>query len=85
MTPWTAPCQASLSIPNSQRLLKLMSIDLVMPSNHLILCRPLLLLPSVVPSIRVFNPPAMQETYVQSLGWEDTLEDDIATHSSFIA
>ena len=53
-TPWTAPHQASLSITNSQSLLKLMSIGLVMPSNHLILCRPLLLLPSVFPSIRVF-------------------------------
>ena len=47
-------CQASLSITNSQSLLKLMSIKLVMPSNHLILCRPLLLLPSIFPSIRVF-------------------------------
>ena len=53
--PWTAACQASLSITNSQSLLKLMSIKLVMPSNHLILCRPLLLLPSVFPSIRVFS------------------------------
>ena len=44
-TPWTAACQASLSITNSQSLLKLMSIELMMPSNHLILCRPLLLLP----------------------------------------
>ena len=54
-TPWTAACQASLSITNSRRLLKLMSIELVMPSNHLILCRPLLLLPSIFPSIRVFS------------------------------
>ena len=52
-TPWTAASQASLSITNSWNLLKLMSIELVMPSNHLILCRPLLLLPSI-PSIRVF-------------------------------
>ena len=51
MTPWTATCQASLSITNSQSLLKHMSIELVMPSNRLILCRPLLLLPSVFPSI----------------------------------
>ena len=51
-TPWTAARQASLSITNSQSLLKLMSIELVMPSNHLILCRPLLLLLSVFPSIR---------------------------------
>ena len=53
MTPWTAACQASLSITNSQSLLKLMSIKLMMPSNHLILCHPLLLLPSIFPSIRV--------------------------------
>ena len=54
-TPGTAAHQASLSITNSQSLLKLMSIESVMPSNHLILCRPLLLLPSVFPSIRVFS------------------------------
>ena len=55
MTPWTAACQALLSITNSQTLLKLTSIELVMPSNHLILCHPLLLPPSVFPSIRVFS------------------------------
>ena len=54
-TPWTAAYQASLSITNSWTLLKLMSIKLVMPSNHLILCCSLLLLPSVFPSIRVFS------------------------------
>ena len=54
MTAWTAARQPSLSITNSRSLLKLMSIELVMPSNHLILCRPLLLLPSIFPSIRVF-------------------------------
>ena len=54
-TPWTAAHQASLSITNSQRLLKLKSIESVMPSNHLMLCRPLLLLPSIFPSIRVFS------------------------------
>ena len=54
VTPWTAACQASLSITNSQSWLKLMSIESVMPSNHLILCRPLLL-PSIFPSIRVFS------------------------------
>ena len=53
-TPWTA-CQASLSITNSQSLLKLMCIESVMPSNHLILCRPLLLPPSIFPNIRVFS------------------------------
>ena len=55
MIPWTAACQASLSITNSQSLLKLMSIESVMPSNHLILCHPPLLLPSIFPSIRVFS------------------------------
>ena len=54
-TPWTEARQASLSITNSQSLLKLMCIESVMPSNHLILCRPLLLLPSLCPSIRVFS------------------------------
>ena len=55
VTPWAAACQASLSITNSQSLLKLMSIELVMPSNHLILCWPLLFLPLVFLSIRVFS------------------------------
>ena len=55
MTPWAAACQASLCITNSQSLLRLMSIESVMPSNHLILCRHLLLLPSVFPGIRVFS------------------------------
>ena len=54
-TPWTAAHQASLSITNSQSLLKLMSFELVMPSNYLILCHPLLLLPSIFPNIRVFS------------------------------
>ena len=54
-TPWTVAPQASLSIINSRSLLKLKSIELVMPSNHLILCHPLLLLPSVLCSIRVFS------------------------------
>ena len=55
VTPWSAACQASLSITNSQSLPKLMSIESVMPSNHLIICRPLVLLPSIFPSIRVFS------------------------------
>ena len=55
VTPWTAACQASLSITNFQSLLKLMSIESMMPSNHLILCCPLLLLPSIFPSVRVFS------------------------------
>ena len=55
VTPWTAARQASLSFTISQSLLKFISIELVMPSNHLILCHPLLLLPSIFPSIRVFS------------------------------
>ena len=60
VTPWTAAFQASLSITNSRILLKFISIELVMPSNLLILCPPLLLLPSIFPSIRIFsNEPAL--------------------------
>ena len=55
MTPWTVAHKASQSISNSRRLLKIMSIESVMPYNHLILCHPLLLLPSVFPSIRIFS------------------------------
>ena len=55
VTPWTAALQASLSITNSRSLLKLTSIESVIPSNHLLLCHPLLLLPSIFPSIRVFS------------------------------
>jgi len=55
VTPWIAAWQASLFVINSWSLLKVMSIELVMPSNHLILCHPLLLLPSIFPSIRVFS------------------------------
>ena len=55
VTPWTAVCQASLSFTNSWSLLKLRSFESMMPSNHLILCHPLLFLPSVFPSIRVFS------------------------------
>ena len=54
-TPWTAARQAFLSFTISQRMLKLMSVELVMPPNHLVLCHPLLLLPVVFPSIRVFS------------------------------
>ena len=55
LAPWTAACQASLYITNFQSLLKLMSIKSVMPSNHLVICHPLLFLPSIFPSIRVFS------------------------------
>ena len=60
--PWTAACQASQSIHNSQSLLKLKCTELVMPSNHLILCRPLLLPPSTFPSIRVFSNESVLRT-----------------------
>ena len=65
-TPWTAACQASLSVTNSQSLLKLMSIEFVMPSNHLILCCPLIPLPSIFPSIRVFSNES-----VLPIGWPE--------------
>ena len=55
MTPWTVACKASLFITNSQSLLKLGSIESVMPSNHLILCHPMHILPSIFPSIRIFS------------------------------
>ena len=61
-TPWTAALQASLSITNSRSLLKLMSIELVMPSNHPILCCPLLLPPSIFPSIRIFSNESVPHT-----------------------
>ena len=67
-TPWTAAHQASLSITNSQSLLKLMSIELVIPSNHLILCHPLLLLPSIFPSIRVFSNKSVFAIGGQNIG-----------------
>ena len=117
VTPWIAGCQASLSITNSWSSLKLTSIKSVMPSSHLILCHPLLLLPPIPLSIRVFSSEstlhvrwpkywisalasvlttslvaqrlkrlrAMRETRVQSLGWEDPLEKEMATHSSTLA
>ena len=62
--PWTLACQPSLSITNFQSLHKFMSIELVMPSNYLILCRPLILLPSIFPSIRVFSNESVLHT-----GW----------------
>ena len=67
-TPWTASCQVSLSITNSQSLPKLMSIQSVMPSNHLILCHPLLLPPSIFPSIRVFSNESVLHMRCQSIG-----------------
>ena len=67
-TPWTAARQASLWITNSWSLPKLMSIELVMPSNHLILCCPLLLMPSIFPSIRVFSNESVLHIGGQSIG-----------------
>ena len=61
VTPWTAARQASMSITNSRSLLRLMSIELMMPSNHLILCCPLLLLPSIFPSIRIFSNKSVHQ------------------------
>ena len=68
VTPWTAACQASMSFTISQSLLKLMSIESEMPSNHLILCRPLLLLPSTFPSIRVVSNESLFSSGDQSIG-----------------
>ena len=67
-TPWTIACQASLSITNSPSLLKLIPIESVMPSNHLILCHPLLLLPSVFPNFRVFSNESVLPSGGQSIG-----------------
>jgi len=67
-TPWTAACQASLSITISQSFLKLVSIESVIPSNHLILCCPLLLLPSIFPSIRFFSNESLFSSGGQSIG-----------------
>ena len=76
-TPWTAACQAYLSITNSWSLPKLMSIELVMSSNYFILCCPLLLLPSIFPSIRVFS----NESTVR-IGWPNYVEFQLP-HESF--
>ena len=76
LSPWTVAHQASLSINNSQSLLKLMSIESVMISNHLILCRPLLLPPSIFPSIRVFSN--VSSLHQVAIVWEFQLQ-----HQSF--
>ena len=68
MIPWTAVCDASVPITNSQSLLKLMSIELVMLSNHLILCHPLLLLPLIIPSMGVFQMSQLFTSGGQSIG-----------------
>ena len=76
-TPWTAARQTSLSISNSQSLLKLLSIESVMQSNHLILCHPLLLLPSIFSSIRVFSNESVLRISMAKV-WELQLQ-----HQSF--
>ena len=68
MTPWTIACQVSLSITSTQSLLKLMSIESVMPPNHLLLCHPLLLLPLIFPSIRSFPVSWFFPSGSQSIG-----------------
>ena len=68
VTPWTAAPQSSVSITNSQSLPKLMSLESVMPSNHLIVCCPLLLLPSIIPSIRVFQMSQFFASGGQNIG-----------------
>ena len=85
VTPWTAACQASLSITNSQSLLKLISIESVMPSHHLILSCPLLLPPSIFSSIRVFSNesalhirwPILLEFQLQNQSYQCTLRTDL--------
>ena len=83
VTPWTAARQAFLSITSSRSLLKLMSIELVMPSNHLILCHPLLLLPSIFPSIRVFSNESVFVSGGQSFGVSGS-SSDVYIHVSIL-
>ena len=77
VTTYTAARQASLSITNSQSSLKLMSIESVMPSNHLILCRPLLLLPSIFPSLRVFSSESALHIQLQHQSFQWTPRTDL--------
>ena len=80
-TLWTAACQASISITNSQHLPKLMSIELVVPSNYLILCHPLLFLPSIFPSIWVFsNESAKSWTWLKQLSTHRTVASIFLSH-----
>ena len=84
--PWTAACQASLSITNSWSLLKIMSIRSVVPSNHLILCRPLLLLPSIFPSIRVISSESVLRirwSKYQSFSFSISLSNEYSELISF--
>ena len=85
-TPWIAACQASLSITNSGNSLRLTSIESVMPSSHLILCRPLLLLPPIPPSIRVFsNESALHMRWPKYWSFSFSIIPSMATHSSILA
>ena len=77
-SPWTAARQASLSSAVSQSLLKFMSIELVMPSNHLILCHPLLLLPSIFPSIRVYSGES-----ILPIRWSKYLSFSVSTSKEY--
>ena len=83
VTPWTAACQASLSITSSWSLLKLMSIELVMPSSRLTLCHPLLLLPSIFPSIRVFSNESVLHIRWPKY-WSSASASDICIHVSIL-
>ena len=69
LTPWAPACQPSLSFTISQSLLKLMSIESMIPSNHLILCHPLLLLPSIFPSVRVFSKVHLRSFLILAILW----------------
>ena len=82
-TPWLAAHQASLSITISQSLLKLLSIELVMPSSHLILCRPLLLLPPIPPSIRVFSNESALRMRWPKCTYMTLNKHQISVHSDF--
>ena len=79
VTPWTAACQAPLSSTVSWSLLKFMSIESVMPSNHLILCHPLLLLPSIFPSIRIFSSESVLHIRWPKY-WSFSLESILPMH-----
>ena len=83
VTPWTAVHRASMSFTNSQSLLKLMSIELVMPSNRLILCRPLLLLPSVFPSIRIFSNESVLHNWSVSFSFSISPSNEYSGLISF--
>ena len=82
-TPWTAACQASLSITNTQSLLKPMSIESVMPSNHLVFCHPLLFLPAIFPSIKVFSESALRIRWPKYWSFSISLSNEYSGLVSF--